>query len=135
MVKNNNIKRKISLKIPHKKFIKNKGFKKFYINDKVNFSLNFFTYKQQFNKFFTKIKNLNNKKLFFNKIITLKVINTNYVFLILNSINSFSKKLGETFTKVPFMFFSNSLSYTSSKFVAKKLWQLLFICLYTRLFR
>lgn len=123
MVNNNsNIKKNNTSKISYKKFIKNKGYKNYYINDKVNFSLNFFTYKQQFNKFFTKIKSLKNKKLYFNKIITLKIINTNYIFLILNSINSFSKKMGETFIKVPFMFFSNSLSYTSSKFVAKRLW-------------
>ena len=135
MVKKNNIKIRNSSKIYSKKAINIKGYKKYYFNDKVSFNLNFFTYKQQFNRFFTKIKNFNNKKLLFNKIITLKVINTKYIFLILNSINSFSKKLGETFIKVPFMFFSNSLSYTSSKFVAKKLWLLLFICLYTWFFR
>lgn len=121
--------------IASKKVIKNKGHKKNYSYNKVSFTLNFFTYKQQFNKFFFKVKNFNTRKLFLNKIIALRFVNTKYIFLILNSISSFSKILGESFVKVPFMFFSNSLSYTSSKFVSKKLWKLLFICLYPWLFR
>jgi hypothetical protein len=94
-----------------------------FIIDKVNYTLNLLTYKNFFNKNFIKIlydnKRFKHKKLSINKKIFL--YNTKIFTFMLTSITSLSKKLGESYIKVPYIFFSNSLSYSSAKKISKKI--------------
>lgn len=126
MKKNKNLFNKNIIKFnksEYKKNNNNKGygiFKKRYI-EKVNYNLNYITYKNLFNKGFIKLNKINLKKSIFQKSIQINFNNTKYISFILTSITSLSKKLGESFVKVPFMFFSNSISYSSVKYISKKI--------------
>jgi hypothetical protein len=127
MVKNKYIKSTNFRKIYRKNYNKinfkgHKNLNKFII-DKINYTLNLLTYKNYFNKNFIKILNDNkkfkHKKLSINKKFFL--YNTKIFTFMLTSITSLSKKLGESYIKVPYIFFSNSLSYSSAKKISKKI--------------
>jgi hypothetical protein len=99
------------------KIFKEKGYKNSIYLKNINYIFNFLTYKSLINKNFIKITSY--KK--FNGMYLVTVNFSKGIKLMLNTISSLSKKLGEVFVKVPFLFFSNNISYSSAKNISKKI--------------